>query len=117
VKRIGRYLKGTLYRGFIMKTDQQFRVWADADFSRNWIKEESMEDPNTARSRMGYIVSFLGCPSMWKSQLQTEIALSSCESEYIALSQALRTVIPVMRLVQEMKAYKYHDTPSVPTVQ
>jgi hypothetical protein len=54
---------------------------------------------------------------MWKSQLQTEIALSSCESEYIALSQALRTVIPVLHLVQEMKAYKYHDTPSVPTVQ
>jgi hypothetical protein len=47
----------------------------------------------------------------------TEIAVSSCESEYIALSQALRTVIPVMRFVQEMKAYKYHDTPSVPTVQ
>jgi hypothetical protein len=98
-------------------TDDQFKVWVDADFSGNWIKEESMEDSDTARSRTGYIVAFLGCPIMWKSQLQTEIALSSCESEYIALSQALRRVIPVMRLIWEMKSYNFHDTKSVPTVR
>jgi hypothetical protein len=38
---------------------------------------------------------------LWKSQLQIEIALSSCESEYIALSQAFRKVIPMMRLIQQ----------------
>jgi hypothetical protein len=98
------------------KSDDSFQVWVDADFCGNWIKEESMEDPDTARSRTGYVVKFLGCPIMWKSQLQTEIALSSCESEYIALSQALRRVIPAMHLIQEMKKYHYHNTPSVPNV-
>jgi hypothetical protein len=43
-------------------------------------------------------------------------AFSSCESEYIALSQALRKVIPAMHLIQEMKKQNYHDTPSVPKV-
>jgi hypothetical protein len=107
VKRIGTYLKGTRDKGFIMRpSDDQFRVWVDADFSGNWSKEESMDDPDTARSRTGYLVNFLGCPIMWKSQLQTEIALSSCESEYIALSQALRRVIPAMHLIREMKKQK-----------
>jgi hypothetical protein len=33
--------------------------------------------------------------------LQTEIALSSTEAEYIALSQATREIIPLMQLFQE----------------
>jgi hypothetical protein len=33
------------------------------------------------------------------------------------LSQALRKVIPVIHLIQEMKQYNYHKTPSVPNVQ
>jgi hypothetical protein len=33
--------------------------------------------------------------------MQTEIALSSTESEYIALSQAMREVLPMMALAQE----------------
>jgi hypothetical protein len=76
--------------------DEGFTVWADSDFSRNWDPEHSMHDPNTARSRYGYFITYLGAPLMWKSSLQTEIALSTCEAEYICLSQALRKVIPIM---------------------
>ena len=36
------------------------------------------------------------------SKLQTEIALSTTESEYIALSQAMREVIPFMNLMVEV---------------
>jgi len=39
---------------------------------------------------------------MWLSKLQTEIALSTTEAEYIALSQAMREVIPFMNLMQEI---------------
>jgi hypothetical protein len=83
--------------------DEGFTVWADSDFSGNWDPEHSMHDPNTARSRSGYFITYLGAPLMWKSSLQTEIALSTCEAEYICLSQALRKVIPIMDLVQELK--------------
>ena len=108
LKHIGRYLKGTRGKGITLNIkDEEFQVWADADFSGNWIKEEAEHDANTARSRSGYLITYLGCPIMWKSQLQTQIALSSCESEYISLSQATRKVIPVMELVQEMKTLGY----------
>jgi hypothetical protein len=101
VKGIGRYLKGTRTLGYVVRpNNDQFQVWADADFSGNWIQDESMEEADTARSRTGYVIAFLGCSIMWKSQLQTEI----------------RKVIPIMRLIQEMKRYNYHAAVAIPTV-
>jgi hypothetical protein len=38
----------------------------------------------------------------WQSKLQTEIALSTAEAEYIALSQALREILPMTKLMSEM---------------
>jgi hypothetical protein len=52
---------------------------------------------------------------MWKSQLRTDVALSSCEGKYIASSQPLRKVLPIMRLIQEMNRYNDHAT-VIPTV-
>ena len=51
------------------------------------------------QSRYGFIISYLGVPIILKSQLQTEIALSSTESEYIGISYALREAIPIMQLL------------------
>ena len=53
--------------------------------------------------RHGYIILYEGCPTLTKSQLQGEIALSSTESEYNGLSYALRDAIPIMELLKEMK--------------
>jgi hypothetical protein len=60
-----------------------------------------MNDPNTARSRMGYTICYAGCPMIWAPKMQTEIALSSTEAEYIALSQSMREVLPIMWLLEE----------------
>ena len=40
---------------------------------------------------------------LWKSQLQTKIALSSCESECTGLSCSLRDATPIMNVLKEMK--------------
>ena len=45
---------------------------------------------------------YTGCPIHFVSKLQTEIAISTAEAEYIALSQALREVIPLMNLMEEI---------------
>ena len=42
---------------------------------------------------------------MWKSTLQTMIALSTAEAEYVALSSALRTAIPMLRLLREVSKH------------
>jgi hypothetical protein len=53
---------------------------------------------------------YVGCPLTWCSKLQTEIALSTTESEYIALSQAMREVIPFMNLMmEEGEIFKLHN--------
>ena len=80
----------------------------DASFCGDWCPEEAARDRDTARSRHGYdIISYAGCPLLWKSQLQTEIALSSTESKYTGLSYALRDAIPIMRLMKEMKRHGF----------
>ena len=50
----------------------------------------------------GYSIYYAGCLILWSSKLQTEIALSTTESEYIALSSAMRDVIPFMFLMKEI---------------
>lgn len=106
VKRIGRYLLGTADKGMFVKPDisRSFEVFVDADFCGNWDKRYGHE-PDTARSRHGYVITYAGIPIVHKSQLQTEIALSSTESEYTGLSYALREAIPLMRLLKEMKEH------------
>ena len=104
IRWLGRYLKGTKDKGTILRPnrDKGLEVFVDADFAGNWDPNE-YEDCDTARSRHGYYITYAGCPILWKSQLQTEVALSSTESEYTGLSYALRDAIPIMNLFQEMK--------------
>ena len=83
---------------------RELEVYVDASFCGDWDPTEAANDRDTARSRHGYIINYAGCPLLWKSQLQTEIALSSTESEYTGLSYALRDAIPIMQLLKEMKA-------------
>ncbi len=78
-------------------------AYADSDFSGLWNKEFAPVDPSTAKSRSGWIIFYAGCPVSWASKLQSQVALSTTEAEYIAMSQALRDVIPVMNLLQEMR--------------
>ena len=83
-------------------------MFVDASFAGNWDKQDALTgDRDTARSRHGYIILYYGCPLIWKSQLQTEIALSSTESEYTGLSYALREAIPLMTLLEELKTHGF----------
>jgi hypothetical protein len=104
VKAIGRYLLATKNKGIVCKPNEQpLECYSDADFAGNWNKVESEFNRDTARSRTGYVIKYAGCPLVWGSKLQTEIALSTTESEYIALSTSLREVIPLMELIKELE--------------
>ena len=119
VKHIARYLIGTRDKGLILQPNikQSFLVWADADFVGNWSQDTAMSDVATARSRSGYLITYSGCPISWASKMQTEIALSTTESEYISLSTALRETIPMMRLIEEVKLrFDCRNIRSIPTI-
>ena len=87
-----------------------FQVYADADFAGGYVKEHSA-DPNTAKSRSCYFIMFNNCMIFAHSKLQTEVALSTTEAEYICLSQSLRTVLVQMRFFKEIakriKSFRY----------
>jgi len=107
VKWLGRYLHGTSEEGIILQPDDElFEVYADADFAGTWNRETAGEDSDTARSRLGYIIKFAGCPITWASRLISEIVLSTTEAEYVALSESLRTVIPLLNIYKECQQRK-----------
>ena len=101
---LGKYLKENVNEGITLQPEKVrgLEVWVDPDFAGNWNRSE-IEDRDTARSRHGYVIMYEGCPILHKSQMQTEISLSSTESEYTGISYALREAIPIMRLLREFK--------------
>jgi hypothetical protein len=104
VKQIVQYLKGTGDKGMIFTTMDEASVdcYVDSDFAGGFNKEGNMQDPAMAHSCTGYIMFAYGVPICWGSRLQTEIALSTVESEYIALARATREVLGLQNLLEEI---------------
>jgi hypothetical protein len=103
VNYICRYLKGTVHEGIVFDPDPSLKLdcYGDADFAGLWGSEDS-QDAVCVKSRTGYVLTLGGCPLLWVSRLQSEIALSTLESEYISMSQAMRDLIPMRRLLKEV---------------
>jgi len=103
VRRIVRYLKGTATKGYFLNpsTTKTLDCYVDANFAGNWTPLTS-QDPSSVKSRTGYVILFANCPLLWASKLQTEAALSTTEAECIALSQAMRDLIPLRALLQDI---------------
>ena len=103
VKRVGRYLLGTKNRGIIFNPNKNvgLECFVDADFAGAWTKQD-VGNANNILSRTGYVIFYAKCPIVFVSKMQTEIALSTAESEYIACSTAMRDVISLMQLMEEI---------------
>ena len=105
LKQIGRYLKGTLKQGLILNPSKTLKIdcYPDADFAGLWTRDDK-QDPHCVRSWTGYVICLSNCPVLWKSKLQTEIALSTMEAEYVALSTSCRDLFPLIHLTNELCA-------------
>lgn len=86
VKWILRYLKGSTKTRIVFRNDGEFvvRGYCDADYAG---------DADRRRSTTGMVFTIGGNPVSWKSSLQKVVALSSTESEYIALSETSREAV------------------------
>ena len=95
--KIIRYLKGTKDKGIFISPEKTkgIECFVDASFASGW-RPDHAHDASNVLSRTGYLIYYAGCPIHWSSKMQSEIALSTAESEYIALSQAMRETIPLM---------------------
>ncbi|XP_020231175.1 uncharacterized protein LOC109811763 [Cajanus cajan] len=101
VKRILRYLKGTIKHGLVFapaRSTSSFNLTAFTD--ADWAV-----DPNDRGSTSAACI-YLG-PNMvsWWSKKQLLVARSSTEAEYRALAQAVTEVLWIQSLLKELKVH------------
>jgi len=103
IKTMVRYLFRTRDKGMTIQLTGNYDLtcYVDADFA-GLHKREPDEEPTSAKSRTGYLITLGGFPILWKSHLQTEISLSTLEAEYSALSSCMRTLIPLRATLLEL---------------
>jgi hypothetical protein len=103
LQQIGRYLKGTLKKGLIFHPSKNFKIncYPDVNFAGLWTRDNN-QDPHCVRSRTGYVICLANCPVLWKSKLQSEIALSTMEAEYVALSTSCHDLFPLIDITKEL---------------
>jgi hypothetical protein len=94
VKRIMRYLKGTLDMKLCLGgNDINMRGYCDADWGG---------DHDTRRSTTGYVF-FIGDGAIsWNSKRQPTVALSTTEAEYMATTQAAKEAIWLRQLMADV---------------
>ena len=95
VKRILRYLKGTLHYGlkFITQSTLSLYGFCDADWAGF---------PSTRRSTTGYCI-YLGANCIsWSSKKQPTVSRSSSEAEYRALASATAEIIWITFLLRDI---------------
>ena len=93
VKRVTRYLKRSMDHGITYGTDSALTGYTDADWAA---------DTETRRSLGAYVFLLYGGAVSWTSKRQQSIALSSCEAEYMAQTQAAKEAIWLTRLLSEL---------------
>ncbi|KMQ82579.1 retrovirus-related pol polyprotein from transposon tnt 1-94 [Lasius niger] len=95
VKRIFRYLKGTINLGleYSKKAEQDIIGFADA----NWAS-----DLDLRRSTTGYAFILQGAAMSWNSKRQPTVALSTTEAKYMALASATQETVWLRGLAKEI---------------
>jgi hypothetical protein len=101
--RLGHYLKGTAAKSIMLQpinlNPLNIDVYVDAAFTCSW-GSKCGTNPESVKSRTGYIIEVAGYPVLWVSKLQSTIATSTMESEYTALSMALCAAIPLIAVTK-----------------
>ena len=84
------------------------KIWPIGNKSEPWeiicfTDSDYASDPETRRSVSGYIIYVHGVPICWKSKAQRCVTLSSCKAEWVALSESVKDIIFLVRLLESMK--------------
>ena len=95
VKRVMRYVSGTVGEGLLYKRGAQVEVWGYSDSSHAGERE-------TSRGRTGYVFLSAGAAVSWRSSMMKVVTHSSCESEYVGLSESGNEAIYLNQLQGEL---------------
>ncbi|CAH9115485.1 unnamed protein product [Cuscuta epithymum] len=97
VKRILRYLKGTISTGLHLRpcTDNRLVAFSDAGWA---------SDIDDCRSQHGFAIYYGGNLISWASKKQHVVAKSSTEAEYRAIAFTSTELIWIQQLLRELQA-------------
>ena len=66
-----------------------------------------LHQPNRGLDMLSYSI-------LWVSKMQTQCALSTMESEYLALSQAMRDIVPLREIMKEINKEVFDNVIHMP---
>lgn len=95
LKRILRYLKGTLNQGILFR-------WEDSPELVGYSDANYAMDEETRRSTTGYTVMYCGAPIAWRCQRQPIVTLSTAEAEYVSGCELVKELLPIRQLMIEI---------------
>ncbi|KAD3068636.1 hypothetical protein E3N88_36516 [Mikania micrantha] len=105
VKRILRYIKGTMSYGLVFSRVSSPTVlgYSDADWARCI---------DTRRSTYGYSIYLGNNLISWSAKKQPTVARSSCESEYRAMANTAAEILWVINLLRDLQVFT-SETPTL----
>jgi hypothetical protein len=96
--RVLKYLRGTVDLVLCFQREEENHLFTLIGYSdADWAG-----DVASRRSTTGYVFLLCGAAISWKTKLQTSVALSTCEAELMALSDAGREAIWLKRMSGEL---------------
>src|SRR5688572_4177408 len=110
IKRLFRYLRGTIDLGLFFQSGNEAILtgYADAGY---------LSDPHTAKSQNGYVFTYAGTAISWKSTKQTLTATSSNHAELIALYETTRECVWLRSMIGQIQEdCGLNDTTTAPTI-
>jgi hypothetical protein len=91
VKQVIRYLAGTTLLGLLFSAgDNLLTGYCDADYAG---------DIDKRKSTSGHVFLLNGSSISWASKLQPTVAMSTCEAEFVAASNAAKEALWLRRLL------------------
>ncbi|GJZ93622.1 retrotransposon protein, putative, ty1-copia subclass [Tanacetum coccineum] len=87
----------SIARRYLANPDQGKHVEVDG-----FVDVDYAKDPDKGRSITGYVFMVHGCVVSWKATLQHVVALSTIETEYMALTEAVKESIWLKGLLIEL---------------
>lgn len=103
LKRILKYIAGTKSHGILFKHNGNHQLcgYSDADYAG---------DVDTRKSTSGYIFRFNDSTISWRSSLQKCVSISTTESEYVSASEAVKELVWLKRLYEELLPNQRDET-------
>ena len=97
VKWILRYIRGTLNVGLVYERDT-----TGGQLCIGYVDSDYAGDLDKRRSTTGYVFTLTRAPVCWRCTLQSTVALSTTEAEYMAVTEAVKEAIWLRGLLEEL---------------